>query len=657
MKRILVLTLLFALVGPILGPLGTPLHAAGKKLAYLELPDKGRGPTALGAQLKRIGYRGTDALKKVRDGDFRLSSCKVLLVGSFAMSDWSLQQWFRGEKTALRDFVNKGGVVIAFAQDFNDWDIEPWLPESALVIRGGGKFQRLDYVDSGHPLFNTPHTLSAARLNADWKGDGQWPGRFLSWWTLQKTRHAAVRAAHDKDQTKPWCVELGWGRGRCLFFSCAPDRVPETQPEAARRICDALLENALHYAAAVQKGDPHPLPEGALIDEERVKERIYLRPFSRDEEKEFEAQVNASVDRGVAWLLGKQQDNGSWGNFSDGWSLKYESGLTALSLLALMNSGVSKYKKEVEKGFDYLLARRPQQTYEIAFCLMALEMKAAPMLERFRVARLDPGERKDYKYERTLTPDEKGYIFDLVELLTAYKARGGNWRYKLGHSPTDISNGQFAVLGLKAASRCGVKVPDNIWEEVLEYYLDYQAKEGPKSKYREFQKFSRTGAPEFRVYPARQRGWSYGFGYADPAKTVGSHVNIGISCLVLSYEELAQRRSSVAASNRGAVRQAVRDGLAWLDAHWAIETRPNSSKVYYHYYIYSLGRVGTLIDKRFIGTHDWYREGAAYLLEKQHADGHWGIRPGEWGSNISSTAFTLLFLMRSTPPPVITVGG
>jgi len=648
--------LFFAIL--VLFALCASLHAAGKiKLAYLELPDKGRGPTALKAQLKRIGFSGTDALKKVHSGSFRLSSCKVLLVGSFAMSDWSLQQWFRGEKTALRNFVTKGGVVIGLAQDCHDWDIEPWLPESALVVRGGGRFESLGYVDRQHPLFSIPHTLSAERINADWKGDKQWPGRFVSWWTLQKARPAAVLAAHDTDRTKPWCVEIGWGRGRCLFFSCSPDRVPEAQPEAAKRISDALLENALHYAAAVQKGDPHSLPEGALIPDEKVEERIYLRPFSTDEEKAFEIQVNAAVDRGVTWLLSKQKDDGSWGNFSDGWSFKYESGLTALSLLALMNSGVSKYKKPVEKGFEYLLVRRPRQTYEIAFCLMALEMKAAPMLERFRVARLDPAERKAYEYERTLNPDEKSYMYDLVELLTACKGRGGNWRYNLDHSQTDISNGQFAVLGLKAASRCGIKVPTNIWEEILEYFLDYQAKEGPKSKYREFQRFTRKGTPEFRIYQARQRGWSYGFGYADPAKSVGSHVNIGISCLLLCYEELAQRRLAVATSNRGAVRQAVRDGLAWLDAHWAIETRPNSSKVYYHYYIYSLGRVGTLIDKRFIGEHDWYREGAAYLLEKQHADGHWGIRPGEWGSNISSTAFTLLFLMRSTPPPVITVGG
>ena len=488
-------------------------------------------------------------------------------------------------------------------------------PISSFLTRGGGRFESLGYIDEQHPLFNSPHTIGLERLNADWKGDEQWPGRFVSWWTLQKTRPAAILAAHDADRIHPWCVEIGWGRGRCLFFSCSPDRVPETQPEAARRICDALLENTLHYAAAVREGDPHPLPEDALIADDRVEEQIYLRPFSRDEEKAFEVQVNASVDRGVAWLLGKQKDDGSWGNFSDGWSFKYESGLTALSLLALMNSWVSKHKTPVEKGFEYLLVRRPRQTYEIAFCLMALEMKAAPMLERFRVARLDPAERKDYEYERTLTPDEKSYMHDLVELLTAAKGRGGNWRYNLEHSQTDISNGQFAVLGLKAASRCGLKVPTNIWEEILEYFLEYQAKEGPKSKYKEFQRFTRTDTPEFRIYPARQRGWSYGFGYADPAKTVGSHVNIGISCLLLSYEELAQRRAAVATNNRGAVRQAVRDGLAWLDAHWAIESRPNSSKVYYHYYIYSLGRVGTLIDKRFIGAHDWYREGVIGITE------------------------------------------
>ena len=55
----------------------------------------------------------------------------ALVVGSFSLSDRNLQRWFRSEAKNLRTFVLKGGVVLTFAQDCNEWDIEPWLPETA----------------------------------------------------------------------------------------------------------------------------------------------------------------------------------------------------------------------------------------------------------------------------------------------------------------------------------------------------------------------------------------------------------------------------------------------------------------------------------------------------------------------------------------------
>jgi hypothetical protein len=136
---------------------------------------------------------------------------------------------------------------------------------------------------------------------------------------------------------------------------------------------------------------------------------------------------------------------------------------------------------------------------------------------------------------------------------------------------------------------------------------------------------------------------------------MGSHVNIGICCLVLAYEELAKHRA--AAGYNAKVKEGVRDGLSWLAANWSIDINPGSSgKHYYYYYIYSLERVGMLTGRELIGDHHWYREGAWYLMEKQRSDGAWATQANEYGSDISNTGFALLFLKRSTPPPVITVG-
>ena len=53
--------------------------------------------------------------------------------------------------------------------------------------------------------------------------------------------------------------------------------------------------------------------------------------------------------------------------------------------------------------------------------------------------------------------------------------------------------------------------------------------------------------------------------------------------------------------------------------------------------------VGVLLDQRFIGTRDWYKEGAQLLLQRQ-ASG------GRFAGGIADTAFALLFLKRATVP-------
>lgn len=149
------------------------LAARRVKLAYLEIEDHHTQFTGLDAQLKRIGRSGADVSARVRDGPFKLSSCNVLLVGSFALSDRAIQKWFRSEAESLRRFVSKGGVVIAFTQDCNTWDMEPWLPEVALVMRGSSHSDSVRYVDQSHPIFNKPELISAERISDQWRGGGK----------------------------------------------------------------------------------------------------------------------------------------------------------------------------------------------------------------------------------------------------------------------------------------------------------------------------------------------------------------------------------------------------------------------------------------------------------------------------------------------------
>src|SRR4029077_11168973 len=42
-----------------------------------------------------------------------------------------------------------------------------------------------------------------------------------------------------------------------------------------------------------------------------------------------------------------------------------------------------------------------------------------------------------------------------------------------------------------------------------------------------------------------------------------------------------------------------------------------------YYNLYGIERTGRLSGQRFLGNHDWYREGCAFLVEIQNPDGSW----------------------------------
>ena len=51
--------------------------------------------------------------------------------------------------------------------------------------------------------------------------------------------------------------------------------------------------------------------------------------------------------------------------------------------------------------------------------------------------------------------------------------RDGHWRYP--EDGLDLSNTQYALLGLWAASRCGFKIPESVWFKSLEWLRSRQA--------------------------------------------------------------------------------------------------------------------------------------------------------------------------------------
>jgi hypothetical protein len=69
-------------------------------------------------------------------------------------------------------------------------------------------------------------------------------------------------------------------------------------------------------------------------------------------------------------------------------------------------------------------------------------------------------------------------------------------------------------------------------------------------------------------------------------------------------------------------------------------------------FLYGVERVGRLTARRFIGDHDWYREGAAFLCSPnvQQVDGSWHGEAGIEADGNIATSFALLFLGKGRRP-------
>ena len=133
------------------------------------------------------------------------------------------------------------------------------------------------------------------------------------------------------------------------------------------------------------------------------------------------------------------------------------------------------------------------------------------------------------------------------------------------------------------------------------------------------------------------RGWGN--------KATGSMTTAGVACFHIVMEGLWRSRK-FKGKERKLVRDAVRDGLAWMQAHFSVETNPAVPKregnPHHYYYLYGLERMGMLTGRRWLGDHDWYKEGADLLLAQQWEDGSWG--------DTLHSSYAVLFLKRATRP-------
>jgi hypothetical protein len=108
--------------------------------------------------------------------------------------------------------------------------------------------------------------------------------------------------------------------------------------------------------------------------------------------------------------------------------------------------------------------------------------------------------------------------------------------------------------------------------------------------------------------------------------------------------ELSRGRAPLASALRK-VAPVVTDSERWLSARFDAARNaygPRSWTPSFHYaHLWAVERYCGLSAKSELGEHDWYTEGAEWLVAEQRND-------GAWGTTLEDTCFALLFLRRAT---------
>jgi hypothetical protein len=343
-----------------------------------------------------------------------------------------------------------------------------------------------------------------------------------------------------------------------------------------------------------------------------------------------EAAIEQAIGRGKAYLLSQNKSMA----------------VGSLACYSLIKAGVDKQHPDVQKVVAEILGKcrtdgyipTGQHNYEAGVDAMLLEAV----------------DRELYRPQ----------LEKIAQFLIQRQRPHGGWYYPTEFGANtdfgDTSISQYAILGLWAAERAEIEVPVETWERAAKWLLLTQRREG-------------------------------GFGYhpTDPAKNGGNSGNdvLGTmtvagtgSLLVIRHvlfhdnfvpEPTDDRTSTSSTSTRrfgvldrppddkekekekkskpkgkttmsaSTFERPIKDGTRWIGDRYG---DASSQGAYANYYFYGVERVAAVLGVEKIGKHDWYNEGADFLLARQANDGSWNDSCGP----VAATSLTILFLSKAT---------
>ena len=274
----------------------------------------------------------------------------------------------------------------------------------------------------------------------------------------------------------------------------------------------------------------------------------------------------------------------------------YHGGYTSLACLALLSENPKCYNdKRMKRALEFLAGVKMNATY----CL-GLRAQIWSILPR-KMSRALLKKDADQLVASICQPKPGQKIGSDPTVFKRY----GTYTYlstgKIGPGG-DHSNTQFGILGVWAAARHNIEVPQKYWELVFRHYVAVQNPEG---------------------------GWGYSPAGGGTSNTMTA---AGLASMYVAFDNVYQDQFLKCGTNP--VIPAIQNALNWFDKNYV----PSRSG----YYMYGVERVGLASGYKYFGKKDWYKLGATALINAQGGNGGWG--------NLVNTTFITMFLVRGRHP-------
>ena len=334
-------------------------------------------------------------------------------------------------------------------------------------------------------------------------------------------------------------------------------------------------------------------------------------------------QIQASIDRGIAWLEAQQGKSsrtclqcgtenqivlscfmcgaslkGLAENFVPGSEWNFGEDRiqeTSLALQALLAAGRTPSAPSVQKGITFLLEQdwNTLDVYQYAVLIPVL------------VAIQNPDYRKRAQFAVNQLVKKQ---LPVPGSEFADPRDDGGWGY--GYS-ADGAHMNMVIYALYAAKQWGLEIPQQTWTRAEKWIRRNQTETG---------------------------GWLYNL------VEEGSLWGIGVYGSMTATGLWALRACGVSIDD-----PQVRKGIDWIGEHWSLTRNPGSNSWLY-YYLLSLQRFSDIPPKeKTLAGHDWYDEISSMMVTEQFPDGRWNS-PGA-ATDFMSTCFAVMFLSRALVGP------